>query len=348
VKSLGDQSQSLLDQAVEINRHIPLYPGALPGGSDLDRASFGSAYKDAMADDARIRNWPPPELQQSIPALMAGRRISDDDVKKAEAAIQAEIDLRFPPTLPNNQPNPDAVAQGKAVFAQRTQSLALSLEYKAAQSCKVYLESGALKPPAVYEDFKNATSALPVDEVWSAQLALWLDEDVATAVARANANAKNVMDAPIKQILAVAVKDPPYLISGDPTAGKEDAALTPAPDMSPTGRVCNGMYDVVQFSVSLDVDANHVPDLLDALQRGQFITVLTVQMAAVDGYERAMQRFIYGNSPVVKLDLICEECLLHAWADKFQPPDAGAAKYAAGGATATTANLITVATHSGG
>jgi hypothetical protein len=349
VKALGAQSTQVLDSAVEINTHIPLYLGALPSGSDFDRASFGSAYKDAVNDDSRIRNWPPPELRQSIPPLLAGRHITDDNIKDAEALIQHDVDLQYPPKLPNGQDNPDAVAQGKAVFAERTKNLLLTLEYDAAQKCKVYLESGAIKLPPVYDAaFKDATSARSPDEVWAAQLALWLDEDVATAVARANANAKNVMDAPVKQILDVTVKDPPYLISGDPTAGKEDQPLTPAPDMTPTGRVSNGMYDVVQFSVSLDVDGKHVPQLLDAMQKNQFITVLTVQSQAVDGYEKAVQRFIYGDSPVVNVKLVCEEAILHAWTGKFQPADAGAAKYATGGTAGSTPNLITVTTHTGG
>jgi len=153
---------------------------------------------------------------------------------------------------------------------------------------------------------------------------------VATAVARANANAKSVLDSPIKQITDLTIKDPAYLIVGDPTAGKEDAALTPTPDVTPTGRSSNGMYDVVQFNLSLDVDGRRVSEVLDSLQRGQFITVLDAQFTTVDSALQTTNHFIYGSGPVVHMDLACEELLLHNWSNKLTPPDGGTAKYVGG------------------
>jgi hypothetical protein len=206
-------------------------------------------------------------------------------------------------------------------------------------------------------DFQKATTSLPASEIWAAQLHLWTIEDVATAVAYANADAHDVTDAPVKQIVDVEVKDPPYAISGDPSAGKEDQPLTPAPDATPTGRVCNGMYDVVQFKVSLDVDANHIADVLDAMQKNQFITVLAVQLNAADTADLVNKGFIYGNAPIVHMDLGCEELLLHNWTQSLQPPDAGAAKFATPGSSSgsqistifpTTANPAGVGGGGGG
>jgi hypothetical protein len=171
-------------------------------------------------------------------------------------------------------------------------------------------------------------------------------------VARANADAHDVTDSPIKQITTLDIKDPPYLISGDPTAGSETAALTPVQDATPTGRVCNGMYDVVQFHVGLDVDATRVVDVLNGLEKGQFLTVLTWQLTSVDSATLASQKFIYGTAPIVHLDLVCEELLLHQWLTKIQPTDAGPGKYftagANGGASSVLGNgapFFTIVTH---
>jgi hypothetical protein len=147
-------------------------------------------------------------------------------------------------------------------------------------------------------------------------------QDAATSVARANGDAHNVLDAPIKQILSLTVKEPPYLVSGDPTQGSEIAALPSVLDATPTGRVSNGMYDVLQFSMSLDVDADRAPEVLDLLGRGQFITVLSVQYTALDSSERAVKGYVYGNSRIVRLDLICEDLFLKSWSSKYCPQGA--------------------------
>jgi hypothetical protein len=224
------------------------------------------------------------------------------------------------------------------------------MELEGAQKCKVYLEAGAIKAPAIYTAFQTATASMAPADIWTAQLWLWIDEDVATGVANANASAKNVLDAPVKQITVVEVKDPPYLISGDPTAGSDSAALTAVQDVTPTGRVCNGMYDVVQFHVGLDVDATRVIDVLNGLQKGQFITVLWWQMQTVDSAGMAAQKFIYGKAPIIHLDLVCEELLLHQWLSKIQPPDGGPGKYfnAQGNGSSSGSGFFAIVTHAAG
>jgi hypothetical protein len=150
----------------------------------------------------------------------------------------------------------------------------------------------------------------------------------------------------VKQILDVTIKDPAYSVVGDPTAGNETSALTPAPDASPTGRACNGMYDVVQFSLKLHVDASRVPAVLNALESSQFLTVLAVQVKAVDTSDLSTQRYLYGKAPIVELDLICEELLLHSWITKYQPSDSGPGK--GPGGSSSTASLLPIVTHTGG
>ena len=147
------------------------------------------------------------------------------------------------------------------------------------------------------------------------------------------------------------MKDPPYAISGDPNAGKEDQAIIAAPDATPTGRVSNGMYDVVQFKISLDVDANHLADVLEAIQEKQFITVLSVAAQAADTADIASRNLIYGKAPILHVDLGCEELLLHNWTQNLQPPDAGAAKYAAangGGGSSTISTIFPITVHANG
>jgi hypothetical protein len=345
VHALGVQSTNLLNLAVQLNTHIPLHDGALPSGPPITLIEFAADYKAAMDDDSRIRNWPPAGMT-GIPPLMAGRRISDQEKANALAQLKASIDAQYAGTGANGATA--NAQQAQAAFDEASPSTLLQLEEAKAHSLKVYLETGALKPPTVYDTIKNAVNAPQLSDVWTAQLWLWLDEDVATAVARANADAHDVLDAPVKQILDVTIKDPPYLVVGDPTAGNDTSALTPAPDATPTGRVCNGMYDVVQFGLKLHVDATRVPAVLNSLQAGQFITVLAVtESKAVDSAEMTQQRFLYGKAPIVELDLVCEELLLHGWITKYQPPNTGPSGAPGSGGASSTSTLLTITTHGG-
>lgn len=377
-KAVGEvraQSVAMLDRVIKLNVHVPLdaqppfdlqelvdgkVASALANagaGDDIARATFGRAYLAAIDNDQRIRNWPPPEIAQlrpdePIPPLMAGQRLSDDDLKNAEQDLQTKIYNDSIVKDASGQPTPDSQAYADSLFTEQVKTLPLNLEITGASKFKVYLEPGAIKRPAVTANFISATSSLAIGDIWTAQLWLWLDEDVATGVAFANAGAHNVMDAPIKQILDVSIKDPPYVISGDPGQGNDTTAVTPVPDASPSGHVCNGMYDVVQFSVSLDVDASRVAQVLAGLERAQFITVLSAQVNAVDSSEKALQRFVYGKAPILRLDLVCEELMLHDWVAKYQPPDSSPAKVfaaaSAGGGTAPLTVLVPMTVHATG
>jgi hypothetical protein len=234
-------------------------------------------------------------------------------------------------------------------------SAVAQMDYESATACKVYLEPGAIRQPTVYGRFKGATTSLPPSDIWTAQLWLWNIQDAVTAVARANADGKDVTDSPVKQITDLTVKDPPYLIVGDPTVGDDKSPLTPAPDASPTGRVSNGMYDVTQFSMGLDVDADRLPQVLNGLQTGQFLTILSAQVTAIDSADRAKSGFLYGKARIVHLDLVFEDLFLHTTKGGYSqlcPPNCGPQAGGAngsggGGGGANSGNLLTITTHGG-
>ncbi|HUB25500.1 MAG TPA: hypothetical protein VL992_08710 [Tepidisphaeraceae bacterium] len=370
VNQVQAESKSMLDWATKLNVHVPLdvhlpftiddliagnVPSALTNGrtDDVARATWVHDYLQALSDDYRFRNWPPPEVQfirsayYQVPPLMADRRVTDQEINDAEAKLQNDINNQFLVRDPTGNITSDSQTQATNAYAAQSLQLPLDMETARAAKCKVYLEAGAIKQPAIYTSFASATSSQAASDIWTAQLFLWVDEDAVSAVARANANAKDVTESPVKQILDVTVKDPPYLINGDPTAGNDTSALTPAMDLTPTGRVCNGMYDVMQFSMTLDVDATKVPQVIDDLQSGQFLTVLTAQFQAIDSTDMVLNRFRYGKSPVVRLTLVCEDLFLHSWTAKYLPDGAGASKYAANGASQGSGgtDLITVTTH---
>jgi hypothetical protein len=369
VDQVSSQSKDMLTWATKLNVHVPLdvhlpltiddlingkVSSALTDGrtDDVKRATWVHDYLQAMSDDYRVRNWPPPEVQAirseyPIPPLMADRRVTDQELTDAAVKLQNDINAQFLVRDATGNITTDSQTQATNAYAAQSLELPLDMETARAAKCKVYLEAGAIKQPAIYANFASATSSQAASDIWTAQLFMWVDEDAVSSVAIANANSKDVTESPVKQIIDVTVKDPPYLISGDPSAGSDSAVLTPILDVTPTGRVCNGMYDVMQFSMTLDVDAAKVPQVIDALQSGQFVTVLTTQVQAIDSTDMVLNRYRYGKAPVVRLTMVCEDLFLRGWTKFYQPDGAGAAKYAGtGGAQGSgTPNLITVTAH---
>jgi|GEM_PF-6001939 len=331
VKELGDLSVAMLKSAVEINEHTPLVPGALPAGNVIDRTTFGQQYVTAATDEFRIMHWPTKDVVaarpgRAIPALNAVRPVEQADIDQAKKDLADRINRD---NLPANATTDQIAAVAAKIKAAEPQ-VPLELEAQRSKQGKVYIDHGAMKTPGtVFAAFQAAQNALTPDLIWQAQLGLWIDEDVATGVAFANADAKDVNDSPIKRIIDVSMNNPPYIVSGDPASlPGEDGAIMPVMDVSPTGRVSNGMYDVVHFQVTMDVDATKMPQALAGLTGDQLITVLNINSATpLDEAQVATQTTgpcLYGTAPIVRLVVACEEVLLHTkqgWMNNYEPPN---------------------------
>ena len=90
---------------------------------------------------------------------------------------------------------------------------------------------------------------------------------------------------------------------------------------SPSGRTPHTpFYDAVQFTLTLRVEAQSVPEVLRQLQRGSFLTVLNVfRVTAVDPVVALQEGYVYGDAPVVEMTLQCELLLLRNWTVDFMP-----------------------------
>jgi hypothetical protein len=162
----------------------------------------------------------------------------------------------------------------------------------------------------------------------------WIDQDVAEAIARINKDAKNIMDAPVKQLIKVSVPQDigQYSLYRAPGAAAPSADAPPAtPDeeamkgkaygQSETGRVSNPLYDVINFHVEMNVDATKLPLILTELQRGHLITVFRSDVQVVDARAGITEGgYVYGPAPIVHLWLECEELFMRGWtADPAAP-----------------------------
>jgi hypothetical protein len=171
----------------------------------------------------------------------------------------------------------------------------------------------------------GAGAPSPTD-IWYAQLSLWIQQDVAKAIVRTNEGFANVIQAPVKQLVRIDVSNQPYTLPagyqpGTPIQGDPKAPVPQNINASPTGRVCNPMYDVVHFDVTVDIEADKIPWFLDELNNGQFITVLQADVKPVDAAVEQTHGLIFGTKPIAELHLVCEEVFLHDWSQALMPKE---------------------------
>jgi hypothetical protein len=342
VQKVHDQSVAMLADAVGLNTHVPLYtpaffsgpPDARVEGTSEARTEYAKLYLDATAPnnnagDTRIRTWPSNDAQVNrpaddlIPPLKAGMAPTDDEIKQADTDLQNKIDAAtWQKPINSDSYSPESLQAATDLYNQESRTLPMDMARQRAEACKVYLQPGALKQPAGVSTFSGATQAPTSSDIWDAQRYLWIQEDVATAVAYANEDAANVMDSAVKQIVDVELPTP-IVFAGptDESAIADDGQVPIMFDQSSSGHVSNGMYDVIHFTVVLDVDAGKVPDVLWNMQKGQLITVLDAHYKSVDSAALLLTgHFIYGSRPVVTLTMDCEELMLKTWVNKIAPP----------------------------
>jgi len=79
------------------------------------------------------------------------------------------------------------------------------------------------------------------------------------------------------------------------------------------------VYDVIPFTVKLDVDAAQVPRVLQEMSRNKLVTVTNCSVSSIDLGLMQANGYYYGSNPVVTLDLTCESLLLRKWTEPLMP-----------------------------
>ncbi len=157
-------------------------------------------------------------------------------------------------------------------------------------------------------------------------MGLWVQRDVLAAIKEANQGAKDLTEAPVKRLRKVTVPftNPFVAAAGqtaapaDPTAAA-DAAVPKVLQASPTGRVSNGMYDVVHLRIEADIEVDRIPHVLRTLAHNRLMTAFHVEAKAIDATEAQLAGYFYGDKPVAAVTLQCEALLLRSWTVPLMP-----------------------------
>jgi hypothetical protein len=338
-EQVSQQAQNMLQRAVTTNQHMPLLPDELPKPTDAIRYLFAKQYALETTDYAHWQGI----LDSTAPPTSA-------EIQAEKDKLQEEINKARLAYDPQNNPTPDSVAEAKNEYDLESAQVQPSMELERAQQHRIYLLPNSLP---VDITIKDGTFPTP-DKICDAQIVMWILDDVTQAIAKANdlysdpappggAPQHDILHAAVKSIEGIDPPTPALAQTGvDPTAGV--SGPTPkVPTVSPTGRVCNGLYDVLRFKIKLVVDAAKVTQVLRQLEVGQFITVLNVQInevvdpAVAASASSLTGGFRYGDKPVVRVEFDCEELLMRKWTDNILPDSRknGLGKGALGTATDT-------------
>lgn len=92
-------------------------------------------------------------------------------------------------------------------------------------------------------------------------------------------------------------------------------------EVSMTGRACNRDYDVMHFTVVVDVEAAYSRTFMANLTNGRFITVIKSEYTALNLEKEFQRGYVYGDNPVIQLKLQCEAIFLREWTEPLMPKE---------------------------
>lgn len=341
VKLMHEQAAKVQKTAREINEKQALYEGAfrgsVPARFEFKRrywAKFDEFKKRLNATRAPLmldmnaekdRLWE--EVWKKRIVVGAGGQAGN------EAEVRADFENKVVPFLPD---------QMRLDWAERH---------------SVYYIGNPPNAPVPDRSFDYHFPGIPpltsrempdVVDIWIAQLSLWIQEDVVEAIVLAN-NAPglprskygnvSVSNAVVKRLIKIeipreyvhnkgkmslmnaqnlmrtpgAMPSPDQCIEEQPPGTKQFA-------LSPTGRICNSIYDVMHFNVSVEVDARQFRTFLVALTRNRFIGIRSIDVLGVDRDKGQARGYVYGKDPVVQLTIKCETVFFRDWTVKWMPP----------------------------
>lgn len=176
--------------------------------------------------------------------------------------------------------------------------------------------------------FVHETAAPSAADMWFAQVALWVQEDVVRAIAELNQEAADavtggnacVEHVPVKRLVAVRVL-------GYDTGKPESHLNFPVDTLPPTvygpsftGRHSNEQYDVVRFVVVAVVDQRDVLQLIDRISRANFYQCIGSSYEAVDLNAEMSLGYLYGTDPVIRATLVFEGYFARDVYEEKMPP----------------------------
>ncbi len=204
--NLGKQASDALEYVVELNRsgHELLVPASLPRvASDKPVFDFRFQYNEMMNPGGKPapfdRAHPERGPVNLIELLRATQPATQQDIQIAMGKKWSE---EFEPRviLTNGQPvNRDKLVQE---FIQSTQEFVPDFYKDRAARSPMYIEPEAL----TRAEHIARTDTPSIEEIWYAQMMLWMEQDACQAIHDINIASRSVADSPVKNLESLLIK----------------------------------------------------------------------------------------------------------------------------------------------
>lgn len=349
---MSSEYEKIFAAAVQRNRrgHVLLVPGVLPttNASHL-RHEARVRYRAAFE-----RIFGPYEADTDEPRLNADGPLNPEELQAEMRRVEEDF-------------RPGGYGAGASASANLTESDRKALRGQKAERAEEMLKERAqlihlYAVPDIYSPafpFQvgpwSTASGLPaLQQIWEGHLELWIQQDIAHAIAIANQvdqPDRSVIEAPVKRLISIDVVPGHVGLhtlggmgqsassrsgGGGGYRGATGAAGGAAPakkggsspdsklsvnfHTGPTGRTSNAIYDVRHARMVVVVDFEQLPKLFDAIGQVNFMTVLDCRIRDVDEYEALREGFVYGKGDAVRVDMLIETIWLREWTTKLMPP----------------------------
>jgi len=229
---------------------------------------------------------------------------------------------------------------GLSAADQETEKLRMGLARSRARSILCYADMVNLddRSDSIREGLRSNKSLDELtEEIWYAQVALWIQQDVLGGIGRLNDTAaaglprpadRWVANMPFKRLVSFQMGN--YVAAGEGSAvggdmGMRGAAagsgagnlLTAGPTATFTNRGSTPAVDVVRFRMQMVVDARSLLRVLEAISKSGFYTVVNIDTAEV--MLQPTDYYIYGTAPIVEVTAHYEGCFLRSSYEKWLP-----------------------------
>lgn len=238
-----------------------------------------------------------------------------------EAALVAErMTKRDDRGQVTNQPDIDAAV------IKRREDVAIEARLRPATKGTVYLDPIQVFKPAAT---MNRPVAPNPNEIFEAQVGLWIQQEICHAIADVNAGAKQgVIDAPLKRVMDLKFTIPYFAapqtgpVTEPPQVPqKEDALVHVDYVKNPLGHVASEFFDVIPIHLTVICEADRLPEVLTKLTANRYMMSKRVEMISVDSALAFAQGYLYGSKPVVQLNIDGQYLMLRKFIAPLMPPD---------------------------
>lgn len=319
------QVGQVVDLATRINRegHAPLVEGLFPSPAESE-AIF---KRLEMAEVVIGKEGKPSAYEALFASINAGKPV---DAAKAASEISDQR-TRELEKIKAERGTDRLSPEEEAELNRKLSKYRIGIYQRRASEISAYAGMDALRN--VLPAGEVPVEPYEVYQCFVFQWDYWVIEDLIRAFGAANTGPDGaflpVERSIVKRIQSFSVEEPPVygersLASEQwtPAAGQGTETVPLDLRVSVTGRrssKINKLYDVRFAEVTVVIDSSRVLDLINAIGRTNFMTVIGCELSEVDVWKDLEDGYYYGPEHVVRAKLKVESVWLRSWTTTYMP-----------------------------